>query len=323
MPLAFLSQSVLHALVAALFIEALLRAWQIEDGVWRLRFRLLALAGPALCLPLLFLVAPFRSSPMFVARWALFAGERWNQIHVAGAGLGDVSLLLAGGAGSALFLRDALPPLLDALRGASHVTAAGPWHVTTASLRALVGARAAGLRTRAPEVRVVDAPMPVLLCEGAFNPVLVVSSATVDRLGPEEVDAAITHELAHAKHRDPAWGYMLIAARALLFFNPAAQWIARAMVDDIERRADQAAVNVTGNAEALARAIVLLFDAGHPPPLDGDASFERVFWRIRREGVERRCARLRHTPEASAVNGGAALVAMAALGVLGLVFFVV
>jgi Zn-dependent protease with chaperone function len=301
----------------------LLRVWRIEDGAWRLRFRLLALAGPALGLPVLFLVAPFRSSPTFAARWALFAGERWDQIHVAGLSVGDISLLLSAGAGSALFLRDALPPLVDALRGASHVTAAGPWHVTTAALRTLVRDRAARLGIRTPQVRVVDAPMPVLLCEGAVDPVLVVSPATLERLGPDEVDAAITHELAHAKHRDPAWSYLLVAARALLFFNPAAQWIARAMVDDIERRADQAAVAVTGNAEALARTIVRLFDVGHPPPLDGDASFERVFWRVRREGVERRCERLRRTPEAVATNGSAPLLALAALGLLGLVFFVV
>jgi hypothetical protein len=151
----------------------------------------------------------------------------------------------------------------------------------------------------------------------------VVSPRTLERLGPEELDSAIAHELAHAKHRDPAWGYLLIAARALLFFNPAAQWIARALVDDIERRADQAAVRVFGHAEGLVRAMTLLFEAGHPPPLDGDASFERVFWRIRREGVERRCARLRQAVERPPVAGGPALLAMAALGVLALAFFVV
>ncbi len=323
MPLAFLSQSILHGLVAACFVEALLRVWQVEDGAWRLRLRLLALAAPVLWLPLLLLIAPVRSSPVFVARWALFAGERWNQLRVGGLALGDLTLMLAAGAGSALFLRDALPPLADAVRRSERAAAAGPWHATTAALRGVVGRHAAAFGIPAPGIRVVDAPFPVLLCEGAATPVLVVSPTTLDRLGPEELDSAIAHELAHAKHRDPAWGYVLVAARALLFFNPAAQWIARAVVDDIERRADQAAAKVLGHAEGLVRAMRLLFDAGHPPPSDGHASFELVFWRIRRAGLERRCARLRQALDRPPVTAGPALVALAALGTFGLVFFVV
>ena len=323
MPLAFLSQSILHAAVAAVFVEALLRAWRIEDGSWRLRFRLLALAAPTLWLPALWILAPFRRSPVFVANWALFAGERWNGIPAGGTGFGDLLLLVACGAGSALFLRDALPPLIDALRGSTRPLASGPWHPTTAGLRGMVAARSAALGIPPPAVRLVDTPTPVLLCEGARDPVLVVSPPAVERLGPDELDAAITHELAHARHRDPAWGYFLIAVRAALFFNPAAQWIARAMVDDIERRADQTAAAVSGHPEGLARAIERLSGAGHPPPIDGHASFERVFWRVRQEGLARRCARLRQAPGPGGVRPSRTLLAAAAIGIFALVFFVV
>ncbi len=96
---AFLSQSILHALVAALVVEALLRAWKVGDAAWRLRFRLLALAAPLLWLPALFFFAPFRSSPSFVAHAAIFAGERWNLVSIRGTGLGDLILLLAAGVG--------------------------------------------------------------------------------------------------------------------------------------------------------------------------------------------------------------------------------
>jgi Zn-dependent protease with chaperone function len=323
MLLAYLSQSILHALVAALFVEALLRAWRVEDGVWRLRFRLLALAVPVLWLPALLLIAPFRNSASFVAHWALFAGERWNQVRIAGTGLGDLALLLAAGLGSALFLRDAVPPLLDALGGSSHMPDACAWHATAAELRTVVHKHATTLGIAVPEIRVVLAPTPVFLCEGARHPALVVSPAVLERLHGDDLDVAVAHELAHAEHRDPAWGYFLIAIRAILFFNPAAQWIARALVDDIERRADQVAVRVTGNAGGLVRVIALLFDAGHPLPVDGDASFERVFWRVRKAGVERRCARLRQTSMMAPLDLGPAQIAMATLGVLGLVFFVV
>jgi Zn-dependent protease with chaperone function len=320
---AFLSQSILHALVAALVVEALLRAWRVGDAGWRLRFRLLALAAPLLWLPALFFVAPFRSSPDFVARAAVFAGERWNLVSIRGTGLGDLILLLAAGAGSALFLRDAFPPLRDLLRGGPPAPSPGPWQAAGPAVTAIAAKHAGALGMPAPPVRVIRASGPVFLCEGIRHPALVVSPATVAQLDADELEAAVAHELAHAAYRDPAWGVVLIVARALLFFNPAAQWIARTMVDDIERRADQAAVRLTGRPEPLAQAIARLFQASRPLPGEGDASFERVFWRIRREGVERRCARLRAADDPDAGRNGALQFALATAAVLGLLFFIV
>jgi Zn-dependent protease with chaperone function len=320
---AFLAQSILHALVAALVVEALLRVWRIGDAAWRLRFRLLALIAPLAWLPTLFLIAPFRTAPVFVVRHALFAGERWNAIVVGGTGLGDLTLLLAAGLGSALFLRDALPSLRDLIRGGSTRPSPGPWEPAGAAIAAIAARHASALGIAPPEVRIVRAHGPVLLCEGGRRPSLVAASATVAQLAPDELDAAVAHEIAHAAFRDPAWGLVLFAVRGLLFFNPAAQWIARALVDDIERRADQSAVQLTGRADSLARAIVRLFQESYPLPGDSDASFERLFWRVRREGIERRCVRLRAANAWTRVEHGWLRLALAAAGVLGLVFFVV
>ncbi len=320
---AFLSQSILHALVAALVVEALLRAWKVDDAAWRLRFRLLSLAAPLVWLPFLFLAAPFRTTPRFVAMAAIFAGERWNLIAVGGSQFGDLVLLLAAGAGSALFLRDALPPLRDLLRGGAAAPSPGPPGSAGPAVAAIAARHAAALGTPPPSVRVIRASGPVMLCEGVRRPALVVSPATTVTLGPEELDAAVAHEVAHATHRDPAWGFVLMAARALLFFNPAAQWTARALVDDVERRADQVAVRLTGHPEPLARAIERLFGANHPAPGDSDASFERLFWRIRLEGVARRCQRLREQPPSVVMPDGLLRMTLAAAAVLGLVFFVV
>jgi Zn-dependent protease with chaperone function len=174
-----------------------------------------------------------------------------------------------------------------------------------------------------PEVRIIDAPGPVLLCEGARRPAIVVSPATLARLGDEELRAALAHELAHVARRDPAWGYVLVAIRAVFFFNPAVQWLARAVVDDIEARADQAAVRATGLAPALSRAVRALFEAGDPPPPGRDASFERMFWRVRREGIERRCERLQRGDAAAPLEHGPALLGGAAATMALLIFFVV
>ena len=323
MILALLAQSSLYAFIAALFIEALLRRWRIEDGAWRLRLRILALGVAAAGPPLLLLFAPFRQSASFACFSALYAGERWDQVRVGGYGLGGLTLLLSCGLGSALFLRDALPPIVDVLRGSKPLPEVPPWHAAWDVLRPVVAERAGALGIPAPAVRVVQAAAPVLLCEGIRRPVLVVSPATIERLRGGDLDAAVAHELAHAAHRDPAWSYALVAVRAALFFNPAVQWVARAMVDDIECRADQAAVRATGGAAALVRVIRTLFDTDHPPPSDGDASFERVFWRIRKQGVERRCAGLERAGSAAPLPNGAVLLGAAGVALVSLLFFVV
>jgi Zn-dependent protease with chaperone function len=316
---AFAAQSILHALVAGLLVEAFLAAWRVDDGRWRLRLRLLALGEPVVVLPA-FLLLPWRHTPSFAASWALFSTERWNLLRVGGAGLADLLTVLAAGAGAALFLRDAAPPLLDALRRVARSPSAAD---VPPSLATLVERHALALGIEPPAVRMLRLRTPVLLCEEATRPTLVVSTATIDRLSPPALDAAVAHELAHAAHRDPAWGYVLIAARALAFFNPATQWVARAAVDDIERRADQVACRLAGRPDALGEALRALLLGERQPPTGVAGRFERIFWRARVATVERRCARLATSPLPEGQRHGRLELTLAAAGIVGLLFFVV
>lgn len=319
---AYVAQSILHALVAALVIEGLLWAWRVGDGAWRLRFRLVALVEPILVLPL-FLLVPWRATPEFAGTWAVFATARWNTLRVGGAGVGDLLLLCLAGVGSALFLRDALPPLLEALRtepvrAGGQATLAPPAALVT---RAAAHARALGVP--APEIRLLRSRLPVLLCEHARRPALVVSAATLERLDPVSLDAAVAHEVAHAAYRDPLWGYLLIAARAVSFFNPATQWTARAAVSDIERRADQAALRLTGRPEALAHAIRVLSLAAPPTSPEVGDRFERLFWQSRVASVARRCERILDGTATRPVTHAGLRLVLAAGGLVALLFFVV
>lgn len=319
---ALVAQSILHALVAGLLVEALLWAWRVEDGAWRLRLRLVALAEPILVLPL-FLLIPWRAAPAFGATWALFASERWNMVRAGGAALGDLLLLCAAGIGSVLFLRDAVPPLLEALRGAPPAPRPLISSAVPAPLAAMVNAHAAALGAPPPEIRLLRSRLPVLLCEHVRRPTLVISAATLEQLDPVSLDAAVAHEVAHAAHRDPLWGYALIAARALTFFNPATQWISRAVVDEIERRADQVALRLTGRPEPLAHAIRVLSLAAAPRSPEVADRFERLFWESRIAGVHRRCERLLAASPSAPLRHGGLRVALAASGIVGLLFFVV
>lgn len=316
---AFVAQSILHALVAGLVVEALLRAWRLEDAVWRLRFRILPLALPILALPL-FLLVPFRATPRFAATWAVFDSGRWNLLGVGTLGAGDLVLALAAGVGSVLFLRDAVPPLLDEIGPQPR---RGPDLAVPGRLREMAQAHARALGIDPPAIRLLRGRLPILLCVGARQPELVLSAATLEQLDVRSLDAAVAHELVHAAHRDPAWGYALIAARALTFFNPATQWASRAVVDEIERRADQIAARLTGNAEALARSIALLALAAPPSGADIGDRFERLFWQSRVDAVRRRCDRLVASPEPAPPAHAPAMLAATAAALAVLLFFVV
>ena len=302
-----------------LVVEALLRAWRVGDPAWRLRLRLVPLAVPVLLVPSFFLLAPWRTAAWFASSRAIFAGERWSLLRVGTAGAGDFLLVIAAGLGAWLFLRDALPPLVDRLRQGP---AAAAWPAPEA-LRDLVGRHARRLSVAAPAVRVIPSRWPVFFAEGGRPPELVLSPPALEALSPRELDAAIAHELVHVRYADPAWGYALIAVRAVNFFNPALHWAARAVVDELERRADQAVIEAGFGADALAAAIVKLFDRGHPEPAASGSVLERLARRVRQVGVERRRERLVAAVQAAPLSHGWLRLALTAGGLAVLLYFVV
>lgn len=307
--------------MAALVVEALLRAWRVADPAWRLRLRLVSLAVPVVLVPLFFGLAPWRMTAWFAASRALFAGERWNLLRVGPAGAGDLLLAVAAGLGAWLFLRDALPPILDRLRQGPDA-GSDPWAAPPA-FRLLVERHARRLDVEVPSVRVVRSRWPVFFAEGRHPTELVVSLPALDALSPAELDAAVAHELVHLRHADPAWGYALIAVRAANFFNPALHWVARAVVDETERRADQAVVAAGYDAKALAGAIGKLFDRSHPDPGASGPLLERLVRRVRQVGVERRRERLATSAHAPPLSHGWLRLALTACGLTTMLYFVV
>jgi hypothetical protein len=119
------------------------------------------------------------------------------------------------------------------------------------------------------------------------------------------------------------WGGIATGLFAQSSINPAAQWTARAAVDDIERRADQVALRLTGSPAGLAAAIrALMLGESHPPPAVSER-FERMFWGSRVLSVERRCRRVLGGAELKPLDAGGLRLALAAVGIVGLLFFVV
>jgi Zn-dependent protease with chaperone function len=100
-------------------------------------------------------------------------------------------------------------------------------------------------------------------CAGLFRPYVYVTTATAERLSPNELDAVLAHEAAHARRRDPLRRLLTRAAADVLFWFPLLRWWLRTHVENSELNADKAAI-VHAGRESLAAALLA---AGAEPPV--------------------------------------------------------
>lgn len=313
-----LSEAILHALVAAVCLEALILRWRVADPGQRLRLRGLVVVLPTVYLPLLEWLAPRRHTQRFEEELALFVGRRWGDLTFLGVGLDVWWFLGFAGFGLLFFLRDFLPAMRD--RHREHVLEEAPHHEAT-ELHAQVRALAAKMEVEVPRVVLVESDAALLLCRGAAHPTLVISRGTMSRLDPEELRAAIAHELGHLARFDVAVGWFLMGARAIQAFNPVIHWAARAMARDAERRADDHAAAAVGDRVVVASALLKMYQAAH-----GAAAGEPLWWPVvstgREAALEERCRRLlAGAPPRDPAAG--MRFASAMVGLMTLLFFVV
>jgi Zn-dependent protease with chaperone function len=321
---AYVGQAVLHAAIAVLVVEVLVRLWRVEAPGQRLWLRALVILLPVLVLPAYFFLAPFRQEPWFEHGWALFASRSWSVVRIGPVGLDQ--LIVAGLAisGTALFLADLVPLLASVARGrklrGEAVTTGHPLGGTVFDISRRLG-------IEAPDIVLLDQSEPVLLTSGVVRPRVLISPAALDELDDEELRAAVGHELVHVAKRDMLVGWLLMAARAAMWFNPVVQLVARSIVQDFERRADDLAAGLTGSRLPLSTAIVKLY---RPTRLDrstGATSVRRfpdeMVSRARGAAVRFRCQRLMEIRSPRPLPLMGVRVLASGLGLAALLFFVV
>ena len=113
----------------------------------------------------------------------------------------------------------------------------------------------------APPVVYLDRPLPGLFCAGVRRPALHVTRGALELLDPGELRAALAHELAHLRRRDPARSWVMLGLRCLMCLNPTFQVLARALARDAERLADERGVLLGADRVALASALLKLHRA--------------------------------------------------------------
>lgn len=105
---------------------------------------------------------------------------------------------------------------------------------------------------------VIDHAQAVAFTVGLRNPLIVLSSALIDMLSDDELDAVIQHETFHQSHYDAAKIFMLQLAAQSLWFVPLTRWSMQNYKIMSELMADEYAITKTGSELGLGSALVKL-----------------------------------------------------------------
>ena len=160
---------------------------------------------------------PLRAGEGFHEGLALFAGRRWEEVRLLGAGLFD-----AVRRGPRRARRGAPPDgpgAVPARRGAPRPARRRRPRRARPRSAELARARARA-RVRPPPVVFVDRDGRSSSAPGCARPALVVSRGALRLLDGDELRVALAHELAHLVRRDPAASWAVLAARVAHGLQP-------------------------------------------------------------------------------------------------------
>jgi beta-lactamase regulating signal transducer with metallopeptidase domain len=113
-----------------------------------------------------------------------------------------------------------------------------------------------GIRTavRYAHSEIVDAPAVV----GWFRPLVLIPLSAIAGLSTEQLEAIVSHELAHIRRYDALVNLFQVAVETVLFYHPAVWWVNRLIRVERENCCDDIAVEVCGNPGDYARALAAM-----------------------------------------------------------------
>jgi beta-lactamase regulating signal transducer with metallopeptidase domain len=156
------------------------------------------------------------------------------------------------------------------------------------------------LRTFREMVADVGCRRPVSLRESAavetacvarvLHPIILLPYGLLGTMDETDLRATLAHELAHVARGDYVVGLLVLAARALVPFNPALAWISARIGEEREAACDQVAIEVgTRSGARYAQTLLLLEGLRQFRHLPGPAATllgeEDLLRRIRRVGA--------------------------------------
>jgi len=247
----YMAQSFLHALIATAITGGAIEAWKIESPRTRQRFRLSVILFSIFSFPLYQAIDAGRDSVLFRAE-ALVDSLRWLDMELWNMVPMHLFLVLIFMATSVVFVFQEMFPILRHFAMPAvepHVAVIKPAMDSPAD-RALKP-----LGDLLPEVFIIQDDEPFLFSTTLKNPAIYLSTGLTIKLGPEQLQAAVAHEIAHiARSKRPLLlaGYFL---RMLMFFNPVVLVEFRRAIRNEEKICDDIAVSITGKPLILAETL--------------------------------------------------------------------
>lgn len=250
----YLIQGVLHALIVAVVVEALLKVWQIDGPYFRLRFRLLILILPPIAMPLYQIIYPQRQES------AIFDSGRWLSLPFVGL----ILIILICFISIVFLLQEVIPFIRQAssIRRHSKIS-----KVNNPILKKAILAIDNSLTGSLPPVVLINSPTPIIHTSGFIRSAILISQSIIDTLDPEELKGALAHEVVHITRKDHLKLGLLFFLRILMFFNPFVLIAFRRIIQDTEKGCDDLAVKLTQKPLALASGLIKVYRIIEGEPL--------------------------------------------------------
>jgi beta-lactamase regulating signal transducer with metallopeptidase domain len=121
------------------------------------------------------------------------------------------------------------------------------------------------IKPNASESGHVSSPVTI----GHIKPMILFPIGIINQLTPNEVEAILTHELAHIVRRDYLSNLIQSFIETLFYYHPVTWWISRMVRTERENRADDLAVSWCGDHLGYAKALITVqeMQVGSSPSL--------------------------------------------------------
>jgi Zn-dependent protease with chaperone function len=250
----YLVQSFLHLTISAVIVNAAIRVWNMRNPRITQRCRFLAIIFPIFSFPLYQLINPARGS-IFFREGALFDSSRWLNLAIFGTiPLGVLFILMLLITTTVFLLQELIPVVRHSLESGGGET--GEVEFTDS---AGVNEVLAGLPGEKPEVLVIEDEDCVVFSTTGRKAAVYLSSGLLKTLDPEEIQAAVAHEIAHIERSRLPVLFIVFLLRVLLFFNPVVLFEFRRATQEEEEICDDMAVALTHKPHALAETLKKLY----------------------------------------------------------------
>ncbi len=263
----YVTQSFCHSVIASIIADQAVKAWKIDDPVIRQRFRLIVVLFPIISFPLYQILNPGRSSVLFRLS-ALFDVNRWLNMEIWGTIPFGILFLIVLAITSLIFLFQEMIPVLKHTLESKHAVHDG----AQAHADPFIEHASDALSIETPGMLIVDDDEPVILSTTGKNPAILISTGLSKTLTPDEMHAALAHEIAHiARSRRPVLPIVFLL-RMVMFFNPIVLVEFRRVVRNEEKICDDIAISITHRPEVLAEALKKFYAVRDTPEPDAEQS---------------------------------------------------